>query len=353
VKACAAIAAGWLGAAALSGPAFAHHSRANFDLSRTVEIDGVVTEYAWRNPHAFVVIAATDETGATKDWTFEMNSTPMLSRMGLSERSLKPGEHVRARGNPDRDPARRYAFANAFIKDDGTSLRVWDGSAATSGGAPPEAPKTASSNDFTGTWVLEIPAGFDILSGGLPTTKLVTDLPVNAKGQAEVDAFNSAANPEWDCQPMSIPTILRYPYPFKIVRENGRSLRFVYEVDRLERVIHMDMREHPSDMTPSPYGHSIGWFDESGALVVDTAGYSAVRWGASDGIDSSERKTTREVYRLTDHGRALELTVTMQDPEYLAAPATISHRYRLAPDEPLLDYVCDPATARRHLTAGR
>ena len=35
----------------------AHHSRAAFDLGSTIEVEGIVKEVAWRNPHAFVVIA--------------------------------------------------------------------------------------------------------------------------------------------------------------------------------------------------------------------------------------------------------------------------------------------------------
>ena len=43
-------------AALAAAPALAHHSRANFDLDSVVEIEGTVTEFSWRNPHAFAVV---------------------------------------------------------------------------------------------------------------------------------------------------------------------------------------------------------------------------------------------------------------------------------------------------------
>ncbi len=43
-------------AALVAMPALAHHSRSNFDLDSTVEVEGTVTEFAWNNPHAFAVV---------------------------------------------------------------------------------------------------------------------------------------------------------------------------------------------------------------------------------------------------------------------------------------------------------
>jgi hypothetical protein len=42
----------------------------------------------------------------------------------------------------------------------------------------------------------------------------------------------------------------------------------------------------------------------------------------------------------------------MTDPEYLTKPVTDEQRYNLNAGYKLQEYLCDPATARRHLTAG-
>ena len=339
-------------ALAVALPALAHHSRANFDLGREIEVEGVVTEYAWKNPHAFVVVESTTEDGATVEWTFEMNSTPVLRRFGTTADSLAPGDHVIAHGNPDRDADKHFAYTTFFLKDDGTEVWSWGMPADTDADTAPPAPaEVAGSSDFTGVWRIQFQPGFDVLGADQPDDVLVTDLPVNAAGQDLVDNFDPDMNPEWDCLPQSIPTLLGYPYPFEVSRGDD-TLTFLYEVNHVERVIHLGATEVPADAERSPVGYSIGRFDDDGALVIETAHFAPVRWGLGEGVDSSEAKTTREVYRLVDDGMALEMDFVMEDPTYLAEPVERSFRYNLNAGYEIQDYFCDPETSRRHLTAG-
>ena len=341
-----------LAGATLAAPALAHHSRANFDLDREITVEGVVVEYAWKNPHAFVVVETTAEDGSSEQWTFEMNSTPVLLRMGTTADSLSAGDHVIAHGNPDRDPERRFAYTTKFDKDDGTEVWSWGKPTYAGGNQLAATDEQAGSSDFTGVWRIQFQPSFDVLGRNRPDTELVTDLPVNAKGQAQIDAFDPDQNPEWDCLPMSMPTILGYPYPFEATHEGEDTIRLVYEVNHIDRLIHLDQGEAPANAERSPVGYSVGHIEDDGSLVVETSHFSHVRWGAGEGVDSGEQKTTREVYRLVDDGRALELAFTMEDPEYLAEPVTRTYRYNLNPGYELQDYTCDPETSRRHLTAG-
>jgi hypothetical protein len=329
--------------------AFAHHSRANFDLDSTVEIEGVVTEFSWRNPHSFVVVEGTQRgrDGAAKAmWTFELNSTPVLARFGWNPQTLHEGDHVVARGNPDRNAARRFVYANVFVRD-GKDIWAW--------GGPQQNQKrtfdaNAKSTDFSGVWRIQFQG--DVLGRNRPDDVLVNTLPVTAKGQAQVDAFDPDKNPEWDCEPPSLPEILGLPYPFELTRPSADRLVLHYEVDEVERVVHLDQQSHAAGVKPSPLGHSIGWF-EDGVLVIETAKFARVRWGNGRGVDSSPQKTTVERYRLAEDGKSLSLTFTMTDPEFLTKPVTVEHKYALNAGYKLQEYVCDPATSRRHLTAGK
>jgi hypothetical protein len=332
-----------------AAPAIAHHSRANFDLQSEITIDGVVTEYSWKNPHGFVVVETTEADGSVHEWTFELNATPILTRFGTTPDSLKPGDHVLARGNPDRNPDRRFVYALNFTKDDGTDVWSW-GKPADPAAAPTAPAQIVGSTDFTGVWRIIFER--DVLGADRPDTELHTTLPVNEKGQQLVDNFDPDRNPEWDCLPQSMPQILGYPYPFEITREDESTLKILYEVNHVERLIHLDETEIPADAPRDPRGYSIGRFDADGSLVIDTARFSHVVWGLGEGVDSGEQKTLREVYRLTEEGRRLELEITMEDPEYLREPVTITHRYNLTPGYEIQDYYCDPVTSRRHLTAG-
>ena len=90
-------------AAVLAQPAFAHHSFAMFDNSRSITIHGKVTQYQWTNPHAYLDIDAEDGKGGTRHYTLEMTSPNMLSRGGWSSRTLKKGDVVTAVLAPLRD----------------------------------------------------------------------------------------------------------------------------------------------------------------------------------------------------------------------------------------------------------
>ena len=337
-----------LAAAVIAAPALAHHSRSNFDLDSTVEIRGKVTEFSWRNPHGYVVVEGRKGDGPVEEWTFELNSTPVLKRFGWTPDTLKEGDLVVATGNPDRDPNRRFVYANLFVKN-GKDIWAWGGPQLTNPPKPTAAQLAAKSTDFTGVWRVQFKG--DVLGRNRPDTVVVNTLPVTAKGQDELDHFDPDKNPEWDCLPITMPQILGYPYPFEITRPDADSLVIRYEVDELERVVHLNMKSHPADVAPSPLGHSIGHF-ENNTLVIETANFTHVRWGNGRGVDSSEKKTTVERYTLSEDGRKLMLNFTMTDPEYLAKPVTDEQTYNLNAGYKLQEYLCDPATARRHLTAG-
>jgi hypothetical protein len=329
-------------------PALAHHSRSNFDLDSTVEIVGTVKEFSWRNPHSYAVVEGKKGDGPVEQWTFELNSTPVLTRFGWKPDTLKEGDQVVARGNPDRDPARRFVYANLFIKD-GSEIWAWGGPQLTSPPKPSAEQLAAKSTDFTGVWRIQFKG--DVLGRNRPDTVVVNTLPVTAKGQAELDHFDPDQNPEWDCSPQTMPEILGYPYPFEISRPSADTLVIRYEVNELERVVHLNVKSHPADVAPSPLGHSIGRV-ENGELVIETAKFAHVRWGNGKGVDSSEKKTTVERYTLGADDRTLTLHFTMTDPEYLTEPVTDEQHFNLNAGYKLQEYLCDPATARRHLTAG-
>jgi hypothetical protein len=60
----------------LAAPALAHHSFAMFERDKFVNLSGVVKEYEWTNPHAWIHIMAPDAQGKAVEWSFEMQSTP-------------------------------------------------------------------------------------------------------------------------------------------------------------------------------------------------------------------------------------------------------------------------------------
>jgi hypothetical protein len=74
---------------------FAHHSfAAEFDQSRIVILQGVVTGVDWQNPHVFFYVDVDDGDGKMMNWAFETVGPNGLGRMGWKRDSLKPGDRV-------------------------------------------------------------------------------------------------------------------------------------------------------------------------------------------------------------------------------------------------------------------
>jgi hypothetical protein len=85
-------------------PAAAHHSFAvHFVPDRTVTVEGVVTEFRFRNPHGVLLFTVTDAGGETAEWKAETNSPNILRRRGWNEQSIRPGDRVTIEGYPARD----------------------------------------------------------------------------------------------------------------------------------------------------------------------------------------------------------------------------------------------------------
>lgn len=87
-------------------PVFAHHSgAAEFDSTKKIELEGVVTKLEWTNPHAHFYLDVKDASGTVTNWNLELASPNVLIRNGWKRTSLKAGDHVtvtgvRAKDNP-------------------------------------------------------------------------------------------------------------------------------------------------------------------------------------------------------------------------------------------------------------
>src|SRR5689334_16143523 len=93
------------GVAMLTGRVSAHHSQAPFyDLSKTVQIQGVVKEWEFRNPHPILHVDVVDQAGKTNEWLLTFHNVTSLRRLGITKETFAPGMTVKAQGPPSRQP---------------------------------------------------------------------------------------------------------------------------------------------------------------------------------------------------------------------------------------------------------
>jgi hypothetical protein len=83
----------------VSGPIFAHHGAASYDISKMTTLKGTVTSIQWMNPHAEIDIDVNDPAGKAQKYIVESVSPLGLSRNGWTKDSLKPGDQITVTGN--------------------------------------------------------------------------------------------------------------------------------------------------------------------------------------------------------------------------------------------------------------
>lgn len=102
--------------------ALAHHSAAaEFDSSKKIELNGVVTKVEWTNPHAHFYIDVKDSNGNVSNWNLELASPNVLIRNGWKRNSLKPGDAVTVTGIQAKDSS-NYGSASLITFPDGHKL---------------------------------------------------------------------------------------------------------------------------------------------------------------------------------------------------------------------------------------
>ena len=93
-----------LGGVAMT-PLSAHHSFASYYLEEdTIEIDGEVVEFQYRNPHSWIHINGQEAFGRAKTYAAEWAAISRLERDGITKDTLHVGDNVRVWASPPRDP---------------------------------------------------------------------------------------------------------------------------------------------------------------------------------------------------------------------------------------------------------
>ena len=97
------LAAGTIAIVFFAAAASAHHSFASFDGAKNLPLTGTVKEFQWTNPHSWIQLMVTDESGKQIEWSIEGGSPNALARQGWKRTSLKAGDTAEIIVHPMKD----------------------------------------------------------------------------------------------------------------------------------------------------------------------------------------------------------------------------------------------------------
>jgi len=109
------------------GLAFAHHSFAMFDMSKTLTLAGTVTNFEWTNPHTWLWLQVPDGKGGAQLWGLEGQAPGELTRHGWSRHSVTVGDKISVQIHPLKDGELGgsfgvITFADGTVLSSGLSL---------------------------------------------------------------------------------------------------------------------------------------------------------------------------------------------------------------------------------------
>jgi hypothetical protein len=120
----------WLVLLCLLAPpaALAHHSTIGQMREDLTEISGTIKEFQFKNPHSWIQVLVTDDSGTTTEWSVEWLIPNILMRQGYNPSTFKPGDEVTIRLNQHVSGSPMGEFSGAR-KADGRIIGTWNESA--------------------------------------------------------------------------------------------------------------------------------------------------------------------------------------------------------------------------------
>ena len=334
----------WFGCA--PGATWAHHSVAGFfNPNEFVEIEGVVTEALWRNPHTEFHVEATAPSGEVTLWRVETGALGILRTRGLDREFLQVGDRVRVRGDRSlRDQPE--VFARNLLLASGKEVLL------TTRSSPyftrPEAGELLESvydDEIERTARLNAEGIFRVWSTDLDeiphsgVRMFHGDYPLTEEAEARRAAWDAGDSSLLECTEWNMPYIMYNPLPMVFLRQ-GDDMLLRFEEDDNERLIHMNA-DPGSDPNPDVHtllGYSTGHW-EGGTLVVATTNMAA---NVLDFLGTPFSSAIHLVERFTSSadGSRLDYRLTITDPETVTEPFEVERFWIWRPEIVVSPYEC-------------
>ena len=142
------------------------------------------------------------------------------------------------------------------------------------------------------------------------------------------------------CWPGGVPGQLLYPAePFYFI-QTPKVVYMIWQRDHMVRRIHMQDK-HSANVKPDWFGESIGHYEGSDTLVVDTIGLKAHKYSTIDNFRTphTEKEHVVERFTIAPDGKGLTAVVMVEDPDTFNEPLHMMQKWRKVAN-PLLETAC-------------
>ena len=333
-----------LGALLTSFAANGHHSvSAFYDYENPSQLEGIVTNIDWVNPHVRLTLETLDDNNVREVWALESGSVNMLERQGVTRGVVTVGDRITVAGYASRY-GRKDMIAGYVTLPSGESVVLWSG---LFGGLASTAPARDTQLRLSGDAEAAASSAqgiFRVWTVGEVYSRDTTDeggemeLPYTPAALAARDEYDPVTDDTGlRCIPQGMPGIMDNPFPMEFLEQNGDVILRTEEWD-VVRTIHMAGDANIDSQPATPHGYSVGRW-EDGTLVITTR---KIDWPFFDDIGTPQSEDVETVERFTlsaDESR-LDYTLTVTDPMTFTAPFTLDGHWTWVPGEEIKPYNC-------------
>lgn len=160
-----------------------------------------------------------------------------------------------------------------------------------------------------------------------------------AQVNARVLAGEAVYTPKERCWPIGVPGWMLYPVTPVYILQTPKVVTMIWQEDHMVRHIYMN-EQHPPNVKPSWFGHSVGRYENGDTLVIDTVGLNTKTFVDQFRTPHTEQLHVIERYRLIEDGKAIEAIATVEDPGAFTTTWRGMQRYRRVEQGPMIENVC-------------
>lgn len=316
----------------------AHHSRSEF-ADEVTEIEGVLMNVIWRNPHAGLDIRVTNDQGEDELWRVETFASPNLfGRMGVFEEHFVIGEKIVVAGNISTKRPNYFLGMNALFEN-GTEAVMsatieprWSedhvgGSDQSDVDLSRKVNAAAENKKIFRVW--------SIAGRAVGTSR---SYPYTQQARSEMAAWDPVTAPVARCESPGMPIPMTQPLSF-VVEDQGDTIGLTTEYFGVERTIYVgDNLPAAETIEPSPLGYSVGHWQDDLTFIVNTSRIN-YPYFSSGGARQSEQVATTEYFRLSEDQTELAYRIEIEDSLALTATAH-SERLFVALGEEFIELDC-------------